>query len=249
MSTNKTEFEAVDVDVEDWIGGVSFLQASHTIYRNPAMWADYQPVLDRIDVLEQEIDALTTPDEGDVVVDRALAGEATLTTAAPPADRALGEKPVESPRVVELRAELETLTKRANEMWENYSADVEVWRLRKLEESEIKALAEKLGDPPAEPRGLSKDAKPQAVTAYTKRFDAWLADTAKYTELYNLHAVATATLGVTVQGVDRGTVTVEQMERLLARPGGKQHVLELVNVIEQLSIEGVDIVAPHRSGA
>lgn len=248
MSTNKTEFEAVDVDVEDWIGGVSFLQASHTIYRNPAMWADYQPVLDRIDVLEQEIDGLTAPDEADVVDERSLSSDESLVSA-PVADRALGEKPVEAPRVTELRAELAALTARANEMWEKYSKDVEVWRLRKLEESELKALAEKIGDPPAEPRGLSKDAKPQAVTAYTKRFDAWLTATAEYTELYNVHAVAAATLGVTVQGVDRGTVTVEQMQRLLERPGGKQHVLELVNVVEQLSIEGVDIVAPHRAGA
>lgn len=249
MSTNKTEFEAVDVDVEDWIGGVSFLQASHTIYRNPAMWADYQPVLDRIEVLEQEIDALTAPEEDDVVEDRALAGEATLTAAASTADRALGEKPVEAPRVAELRAELETLTKRANEMWENYSADVEVWRLRKLEESELKALAEKIGDPPAEPRRLSKDAKPQAVTAYTKRFDAWYQAMQEYTARWNLHCLALATMSVTVAGVDRGGVTVDQLERVRSRPGGAQHVVELVDVLEQLSVEGVDIVAPHRSGA
>lgn len=249
MSINKTEFEATDVDVEDWIGGVSFLQASHTIYRNPAMWADYQPVLDRIEVLEQEIDGLTAQDEDDVVEERPLAGEATLTTAAPTADRALGEKPVESPRVAELRAELEALTVQANEMWDKYQADVEVWRLRKLEDAELVAIREEIGDPPAEPRAPSKNAKPQSITVYTKKFDAWYKAMQDYTVRYNLHCVAKATLSVTVGGVNRGTVTVEQMERILARPGGKQHALELVMIVDQLSSEGVDIVAPHRSGA
>lgn len=248
MSNNETEFEAADVDVEDWIDGVSFLQAKHTIYRNPAMFAEYQPLLARIDVLEQEIDGLTAQDEDDVVEERALAGEATLTSA-PTADRALGEKPVEPPRVAELREELEKLTRQANDMWEKYAADVEVWRLRKLEQDELKALHEELGGPPAEPRRLSKDAKPQAVTAHVRRFDAWLADSRAYTRRYNVRCVALATIGVTVQGVDRGKVTVEQVERVLTRPGGEDHVLELVDVIKLLSVEGVDIVAPHRSGA
>lgn len=248
MSNNKTEFEATDVPLDDWISGVSFLQASHTIYRNPAMFAEYQPLLARIDVLEQEIDGLTAEDEPDTISDQSLSGEETLVRV-PSGDRALGEKPVEAPRVAELRAELARLTVEANEMYEQYAADVEVWRLRKLEEAELVALKGEIGEPPAEPRGLAKNAKPQAVTAYTKRFDAWLHDTAKYVERYNLHAVAAATISVTVQGTDRGTVTPEQMERIAARPGGKQHVLELVRVLEQLSMEGVDIVAPHRAGA
>jgi len=251
VSTQNTTFEATDVDVEDWIGGVSFLQASHTIYRNPAMWAEYQPVLDRIDALEHEIDELTAQDEpDDGVVDRSMAGEEPLVgTQAPAGDRALGDKPVESPRVAELRDELEKLTKRANAMWEQYESDVEVWRLRKLEQSELDAITAEMGEPPAEPRGLSKNAKPQAVTAYTRRFDAWLKNMAEYGKRYNLRCVAKATLSVTVADVDRGTVTVEQMERILARPGGEQHVTELVTVLEQLSVEGVDIVAPHRSRA
>jgi hypothetical protein len=246
--TNKTEFEAADVAVEDWISGTSFLQAKHTIYRNPAMWADYQPVLDRIDVLKQEIDALTAPEENDVVEERALDGEAAMAPAAS-ADRALGEKPVEHPRVVELRAELDKLTKQANEMWEQYSSDVEVWQLRKLEDAEAAAIRDVVGEPPAEPRPLSKNAKPQAVTAYTRKWDAWQKAMQAYVVRHNLHAVAAATLGVTVAGVDRGKVTVEQMQRLLERPGGKDHVTELITVVEQLSFEGVDIVAPHRSGA
>lgn len=246
--TNKTEFEAADVAVEDWISGTSFLQAKHTIYRNPAMWADYQPVLDRIEVLEQQIDALTAPDEDDVVEDRALDGEATLTSA-PTTDRALGEKPVEHPRVAELRAELEELTAKANEMWEQYSSDVEVWQLRKLESAEAAAIVDVVGEPPAEPRPPSKNAKPQAITAYTKRVDAWQKAMRAYVVRYNLHVVATATMSVTVAGVDRGKVTPEQMERVHARPGGEQHLAELISIIEQLSAEGVDIVAPHRSGA
>ena len=244
--TNKTEFEATDVDVEDWIGGVSFLQASHTIYRNPAMWADYQPVLGRIETLERELEELTADDE--VISDRSLAGEESLVTI-PAGDRALGEKPVESPRVAEVRAELEKLTVEANEMWEAYSSDVEVWRLRKLEDEEAAAIREEIGEAPAEPRPLSKSAKPQAVTSYTKRFDAWFKAMQDYVIRYNVHAVARATLSVTVGGVDRGTVTAEQIERILVRPGGKGHVLELTKVVEQLSMEGVDIIAPHRSRA
>lgn len=251
MSTQNTTFEATDVDVEDWIGGVSFLQASHTIYRNPGMWAEYQPVLDRIDALEHEIDELTAQDEpDDGVVDRSMAGEEPLASSqAPAGDRALGDKPVELPRVAELRAERDGLVVRANEMWEQYESDVEVWRLRKLEESELVAIKDELGEPPAEPGRPSKNPKPQAVTAYTRRFDAWLRNMAEYGKRYNLRCVARATLSVTVGGVDRGTVTVEQMERILARPGGEQHVTELVAVLEQLRMEGVDIVAPHRSRA
>lgn len=246
MSNNETEFEAADVDVEDWIGGVSFLQAKHTIYRNPAMFAEYQPLLARIDALEMELEALT--EDETVISDRTLAGEETLTVI-PAGERAIGERPVEAPRVAELREEMDKLKRQANDMYEQYAADVEVWRLRKLEQDELKALHEELGGPPAEPRRLGKDPKPQAVTAHVKRFETWLADNRAYTKRYNVRAVALATLGVTVQGVDRGKVTVEQVERVLARPGGEDHVLELVNVVEQLSIEGVDIVAPHRSGA
>lgn len=251
MSTQKTTFEATDVDLEDWIGGVSFLQASHTIYRNPAMWAEYQPILDKIDALEREIEDLTAQDEPtDAVVDRSMAGEEPLVSApAPTGDRTLGDKPVEPPRVAELRDELETMTKRANEMWEQYESDVEVWRLRKLEESELHAIKAELGELPAEPRGPSKNAKPPAITAYTRRFDAWLKNMAEYGKRYNLRCVAKATLSVTVAGVDRGTITPEQMDRVLARPGGEQHVTELVTVLEQLSLEGVDIVAPHRPRA
>lgn len=246
--SNKTEFEATDVDVEDWIGGVSFLQASHTIYRNPAMWADYQPLLGRIEALEGELEDLTAQDEPDVVTEQALSGEETLTVV-PTADRALGEKPVESPRAAEARAELEKLTAQANDMWEAYSSDVEVWRLRKVEDVEAAAIVAEIGDPPVEPAAPSKNAKPQTVTAYKRKFDEWHKAMQTYAVRYNLHVVATATMSVTVAGVDRGKVTVEQMERLLARPGGKQHVTELVAVVEQLSVEGVDIVAPHRSGA
>lgn len=247
--TNSTEFEAVDIDVEDWIGGTSFLQAKHTIYRNPAMYAEYQPILARIDELQQEIADLTAEDEPDVISDRALGDAEESLVVVPAGDRALGEKPVEDPRLAEARAELERLTVKANEMWEQYAADVEVWQLRKLEESELVAIKDEIGEPPAEPRGLSKNAKPQAVTAYTKRFDAWYLAMQNYTTRYNLHCIAKATVRVTVQGANRGTVTPAQMERLHERPGGRQHVLELIAVLEQLSTEGVDIVAPHRAGA
>jgi hypothetical protein len=248
VSNNETEFEAADVDVEDWIGGVSFLQAKHTIYRNPAMFAEYQPLLARIDVLEQEIDGLTAQDEDDVVEERALDGEATLTSA-PTADRALGEKPVEAPRLAELREEMDELKRQANDMWEKYAADVEVWRLRKLDLEEAAAIKDEIGEPPLEPRPPSKNAKPGAVTVYTKKFDDWHKAMQHYVERYNVRCVAAATMSVTVAGVDRGRVTVEQVERILARPGGKGHVTELYAIVNQLSVEGVDIVAPHRSGA
>lgn len=248
--TNSTEFEAVDIDVEDWISGTSYLQAKHTIYRNPAMYAEYQPILARMEGLQQEISDLTAEDEPAAGDDRPLAGEESLTAAsAPTADRALGEAPTEAPRLVEARAELERLTVKANGMWEQYAADVEVWQLRKLEQPEAEAIKDEMGEPPAEPRGLTKGAKPQAVTAYTKRFDAWVKAMQDYVERYNVRCVAAATMSVTVQGTDRGGVTVEQVERILGRPGGKQHVAELNAVVEQLSFEGVDIVAPHRSGA
>lgn len=248
MSNNETEFKAVDVDVEDWIGGTSFLQADHTIYRNPAMWREYQPVLDKIDELEQQIEDLTAPDEDAVTPERALSGEESLTPA-PVGDRALGEAPAEAPRVAELRAERDKLVTQANEMYEQYAADVEVWRLRKLEEDEMVALREAIGEPPTEPNPPSKNARPQAITLYTRRYDAHLRAMADYVVKYNVRAVVAATLGVTVRGVDRGTVTVDQVERMLTRPGGKQHVTELYDVIEKLSLEGVDMVAPHRPGA
>jgi hypothetical protein len=246
--SNKTEFEAVDVDIDDWIDGTSFLQATHTIYRNPAMYAEYGPLLGRIEALEQEIADLTAADDLEFTSEQSLAGEEALTAPAS-ADRALGEKSTEDARVVEARAELERLIVQANEMWEQYSSNVEVWRLRKLDQSERVEITKKLGEPPAEPRGLSKNAKPQAKTAYIKRFDAWYKAMQDYTAQYNLHCLAAATMGVTVAGEDRGGVTVEQMERIQSRPGGADHMLELLGVLERLSTEGVEIVAPHRTGA
>src|SRR5690606_24540439 len=54
-----TKFEVKgDTSLDDWIDGVSYLQADVTIYRNPALLAEYRPLLARIDDLEGERAAL-----------------------------------------------------------------------------------------------------------------------------------------------------------------------------------------------
>ena len=86
-----TEYELNETPLEDWIDeGVSFLQAKVTIYRNPALYAQYQPLLDQIRSLEQELapkkqkakkDASLEESLGDAPVGEEALGEDSLTTA------------------------------------------------------------------------------------------------------------------------------------------------------------------------
>lgn len=251
-ATSKTEFEAVDVDVEDWIGGVSYLQSKVTIYRDPAILADYVPLMAKIDQLEAELDELTEPDEDEQVAEPTMSGEQAMSRRVPAGERALGEKPVEDPRVVQLRAELDPLYEEAEKLYARYQANTEVWTLRKLNKTEVDEIREEtekaVGVLPAEPQ-LSKNAKPAARTVYMRKVDAFLAATKAYTLEFNLRLLAASTMSVHVAGVDRGTVTLEQMQRLYARPGGDSHANALYQAQEKLQGEGVEIIAPHRSRA
>jgi len=47
------ELVETEIDLENWIYGTSYMQAKVTIYRNPALLAEYEPLLERIENLEQ----------------------------------------------------------------------------------------------------------------------------------------------------------------------------------------------------
>lgn len=252
-ATTKTEIEAVDVDVQDWIAGVSFLQSKVTIYRDPAIFAEYEPLLAKIEQLEAELEDLTAPDEPDepddvALAERTMSGEEPMSRARAE-DRALGEKPVEDPRIGQLRAELEPLYKRAKELYERYQNDTEVWTLRKLDQPEIDALTADAGEMPTEPDVPGKNAKPAARTLYRRRVEKYLQEMKVYTLEVNLRLLAAATLNVHVGGKDRGPVSLEQMRRVDQRPGGRGHTNALYEALDKIQSEGVEIIAPHRPGA
>lgn len=252
-ATSSTEAAAVDVDVEDWISGVSFLQSKTTIYRDPAIFAEYEPLLAKIAELEVELEDLVDEDQAGAEQDeeeRPLSGEEPMTRrAADVGEQALGEKAQENPRIAELRLELDGMYTKAEELYAAYQKDVEVWTLRKLEQTEIDAIREELGEGPKEPVHPGKNAKAQARTLYVRKVDAYMQAMKPYTREFNLRVIAAATLNVQVCGEDQGEVTLEQMRRVEARPGGGSQVLELYRGLERIQGEGVEIVAPHRSRA
>lgn len=251
MDTHKTEVVAnPDVSVEDWIGGVTFLQTQVTLYRNPAIYAEYKPLLEQIAAAEQELAILTAPEEGDGTDERPLSGaDAEAPMSAPKGDRALGEKPAEPARVAELRAEVDALYARAEELYAAYEKDVEVWTLRKLSEKEIDDIRVELGGVPEEPRKPGPKAKPQSRTAYATKVDRWLKDMKAFADEVNLRAIAAAVVTVVVNGKTVPNPTLDDMRRIASMPARAGHVDALVAALSELTVEGVGISAPHRSGA
>lgn len=229
-----TKFEVKgDTSLDDWIDGVSYLQADVTIYRNPALLAEYRPLLARIDDLEGERAALVE-DAPESDPEASLASKKTKTS---------------HPRIADIDAELETLMNRAEELYKKFTADVEVWTMRKIEDLEVAEIQKELGPSPEMPKKLPKNARAQVRAERDAAIEAWSQEMMKYTSELNVRCVHRAALKVHVKGKDREVPDLDGMRRILHRPGGTDHINELAKALHRLSAEGVDIVAPHRSGS
>lgn len=234
-----TDYELTETPIEDWIDeGVSFLQAKVTLYRNPSIYAQYGPLLEQIRTLEAELapkkkskrDASLEESLGDAPTDEESLGGDSLTVA--------------------MNERLEELYTEAERLWEIYSKDVEVWTLRRLDDHEVQAVQKEMDLPvPTAPPTLNPKASPSAKTAHVKRFEKFIQDMKAYTEELNIRCLAIAVLGVEVKGEAKPAPSLEGLRRLKARPGGVDHVRELVAALESLTTEGVNIMAPHRPGA
>lgn len=235
-----TDYELNQTPIEDWIDeGVSFLQAKVTIYRNPAIYAQYQPVLDQIRALEKELAPKKVRQKADASLDEESLGGA-------PSEPSLGDDEL----TFEMRQRLEELYSEAERLWEEYSKDVEVWTLRRIDEQEVKDIQKEMDLPlPSAPAKIKGGASPSAQKAYAKKFEKFIEEMKEYTEELNIRCLAVAVLGVTVKGEEKPSPSLDGLRRLKARPGGVTHFRELVSALESLTTEGVNIMAPHRSGA
>jgi hypothetical protein len=251
VDTHKAEIVAnPDVSVEDWIGGVTFLQTKVTLYRNPAIYAEYKPLLDQIAAAEQELAALTAEDEPGEQPERAMSGaDAEAPMSEPKGERALGEKPAPAPRIQEAQQTLDALYERAEQLYAAYEKDVEVWTLRKLSDDEIDAIRKELGGVPKQPTKPGPKAKPQARTAYVQKFEKWLEQMSEFADEVNLRAVAKAVVSVEVKGAKVPNPTLDDMRRFATLPARAGHLGVLVAALNELTVEGVGIAAPHRPRA
>ena len=238
-----TEYELTDTPLEDWIEeGVSFLQANVTLYRNPAIYAQYQPVLDQIRALEAELAPVAKPKK------EASLGEESLgdQVRAAREDEALSEDGLTG----EMRKRLEELYTEAERLWKQYTDDSEVWTLRRLDESEVQAVQKEIDLPlPVAPNKPGAKPSNQMQAAYVKKFEAFILAMKEYTDELNLRCLALSVMKVVVKGEEKPAPSLEGLRRLKARPGGQPHIRELVAALESLTAEGVNIMAPHRPGA
>lgn len=239
-----TEFELNETPIEDWIDkGVSFLQANVTIYRNPALYAEYQPLIEQIKALETELaPKKAKPKRESSLGDEALGDEAEV----PAGEESLGEDDL----TLEIKSRLDELYVKAEDLWKRYSEDAEVWTLRRLDEPEVQEVQKGMELPlPTQPKTPGANPSKQMQTAYVRKMEAFLKDLKAYTDEFNLRCLAIGVMGVVVQGEPKPAPSLEALRRLKARPGGLNHVHELVEALESLTQEGVNIIAPHRSGA
>ena len=238
-----TEYELTDTPIEDWIEeGVSFLQANVTIYRDPAIYAQYQPVLDQIRSLEAALAPAARPKREAALGEETLGGEATAAIA----EESLGEDDL----TAEMRTRLDELYAEAERLWDMYSKNVEVWTLRRLDEEEVQEVQKGMEMPlPTAPAKVSDKASNQMKTAYARKFEAFIVGMKEYTDELNLRCLARAVLKVEVAGVEKPTPSLDGLRRVKKRPGGTLHVRELITALENLTREGVNILAPHRPGA
>lgn len=236
-----TEYELTETPIEDWIDeGVSFLQAKVTLYRNPAIYAQYGPLLEQIRALEGELAPKKEKSKRDGSLDEESLG------GAPAGEESLGEDSL----TTAMSQRLEELYTEAENLWKIYSEDVEVWTLRRLDDHEVRAVQEEMDIPvPTAPPAMNPKASPSAKTAHAKKFEKFITEMKTYTEELNIRCLALAVMDVVVKGDKKPAPSLEGLRRLRARPGGVVHVRELIAALESLTAEGVNIMAPHRSGA
>lgn len=235
-----TDYELTDTPVEDWIDdGVSFLQAKVTIFRNPAIYAEYQPILDQIKSLEKELTPKKPREKQDASLDEESLGGT-------PAEEALGGDSL----TTAMNTRLEELYTEAERLWKQYSDDVEIWTLRRVDEPEVKEVQEGMELPlPVAPAKLKPGASPSQQQAHLRKFEKFIADMKEYTDELNLRCLALGIVKVEVRGQEKPAPSLDGLRRLKKRPGGYGHLRELVAALESLTAEGVNIMAPHRSGA
>jgi len=238
-----TEYELNQVPLEDWIEeGVSFLQANVTIYRNPSIYAQYQPLLEQIRSLEAELAPAAKAKKESSLGEDALGDPVRAARA----DESLADDGLTG----EMRTRLEELYTEAERLWKLYSDDAEIWTLRRLDEAEVQAVQREMGMPlPTAPNSVPEKASNQMKSAYLKKFETFILGMKAYTDELNIRCLAIAVMKVVVKGEDKPAPSLEGLRRVKARPGGAGHIRELIDALENLTAEGVNIMAPHRSGA
>jgi len=211
-----TELVETEIDLENWITGTSYAQAKVTIYRNPALIAEYEPLLERIKELEAKEVPADDPEAG--------LGDETPTT---------------------INAELEKLYIEAERLHAKYESDKEVWTLRALEPSEITELRD-VEPRPVAPKVLPSDADDAARGAHQLARDAYQKANEAWSVAYTLRAIERAVIGVVVAGREVPKPNASMLEYLPKRAGGHRHVMQLGDAIMQASSQEPAILAPHR---
>lgn len=248
MSTNP-EQDVVEVDVEDWIDGVSFLQTTVTLHRNPAMWAEYEPLLAELADLQGELEAYENSLETDEQDESSLGEPSTVRGPEIAGEESLGDIPEPTDTEKRLRTRIAQLEDKAGELYAKYDADAEVWYIRQLDlAAEMPGFIEAAGGLPVKPDPVSKDASKSAKATYNRKMREWRDAMPDATHEVNLHAVAAAVMKVVVAGVERPAPSVDGLRRLYKRPHGREHFGKLYEATERLA-QQVEIAAPHRSGS
>lgn len=235
-----TEYKSEDVDLEAWIDeGVSFLQADVTIYRDPGMFKEYGPLMEKIRILENELKPPKEPKRDRGLEEESVGGE----QAAEFADESLGDETKS-----EVQRALDEAREEAQALWEKYEANKEVWTLRRLNEEEVEEMKATLGPLPDQPSGLRSGANSAQKKAYVDRMEKWSVKMTNYADELHLNLLPKAVLKVVVKGKEVPVPSVDGMRRLRTRPGGDAHFKELRDAMTSLTAEGVSIMAPHSEG-
>lgn len=240
-----TEFKSEDADIESWIDdGVSFLQAEVKLYRDPGMFAKYQPLMQEIQILEKELKPVRDKKER-TLDEESLGGEQAATFT----DESLGDETKS-----EVVQALEDARAEAQKLYDEYAANTEVWVIRRLNTEEVQELKDQIGDLPEQPPKPSSTKMSQADQRKAlAKMQEWSKAVGEYkTELDTLCLQrAVVSITVTVKGKEKTVegISLDGINRLKKRPGGDAHFQELVEAMAALSTEGVSIMAPHSPGA
>jgi hypothetical protein len=227
--------EDVDIDVEDWIDGVTYTQVRVTLYRNPALYAEYEPLAALIEVAESdlaELEGVARPDS-DAPSDEASIGDAPSTAAQ---------------EAAAARERLDGLYAKAEALHERFESDREVWSLRALAQQEVADIIAAHPRPPEPSRPKSGSTAAQRA-AYARRVEKWAVDARPIQHRINAEMLSAATVQVDVNGAIKPAPTPEGVERVRIRPHGERHIAQLLAALEQITAQEVTIPAPHRAGA
>lgn len=239
--------EPAEINVEDWISGVSYVQTTETIYRNPALWAEYEPLMEELQRVSTELDQLLTPASEPDLGEAGLGDDAPASASA--GEASLGEGV--TPDVAALQLRFAQLQAEVAKVEARYKGDTEVWHLRQLDaELEVAPIVKEYeGQVPAEPRPLGTGSTPAKLRAYDARLRKYGEELAAIALEVNLRCLALATLKVVVAGEEKPAPSIEGLRKLRTRPNGLRHFRQLISALERISLQEVEIAAPHRSGS